>query len=194
MDYKNGKIYTIRSHQTDQFYIGSTCSPLSKRLYEHKNSYKCYLNGKSYFITSFEIVKYDDVYIELLEEYPCENKMMLRKREGELIRDNTCVNKYIAGRNQKEYKEQNKYKINEYIQKYREENKEQINEYRKKYRELNKEQINEYREKNKEKIKECQKKQITCKCGSTFCINSKSQHQQSKKHLNFVNNNHDIII
>jgi hypothetical protein len=30
--YQHGKIYTIRSFQTDKFYIGSTTQPLSKRL------------------------------------------------------------------------------------------------------------------------------------------------------------------
>ena len=38
--YANGKIYTIRSHQTDKYYIGSTTQPLSKRFYQHKQLYK----------------------------------------------------------------------------------------------------------------------------------------------------------
>jgi hypothetical protein len=37
--------------------------------------------------------KYDDVRIELIEEYPCKNKMQLNKREGYYIRNNDCVNK-----------------------------------------------------------------------------------------------------
>ena len=40
MDYKNGKIYTIRSFQTDKYYIGSTCTMLSKRFSNHKSNYK----------------------------------------------------------------------------------------------------------------------------------------------------------
>jgi hypothetical protein len=169
MDYKNGKIYTIRSHQTDQIYIGSTTQPLSKRLYEHRKKYKKYITGEHYYISSFDILQYEDAYIELLEEYPCENKMMLEKREGELMRDNNCVNKYIAGRTRKEYYQDNKDKIKEYyqdnkdkIKEYTEENKDKINEYKKKYREENKDKINEYkkkyREENKDKIKEHNKK------------------------------------
>ena len=119
MDYKNGKIYSIRSPQTDQIYIGSTCSPLSKRLNQHKTNYKRYLNEKHYFVSSFDIIKFDDVYIELLEECPCENREQLRKREGELIRINNCVNKKIEGRTkqeyQQEYRQQNKDKFNDKI-------------------------------------------------------------------------------
>jgi hypothetical protein len=85
--YENGKIYTIRSNQSDKYYIGSTCSPLNKRLYEHKRSYKRYLDGKLKMKTaSYEIVKFDDAYIELLELFPCQTKIELIKREGELIR------------------------------------------------------------------------------------------------------------
>jgi len=149
MDYKNGKIYTIRSHQTDQIYIGSTTQPLSKRLYEHRKKYKKYITGEHYYISSFDILQYEDAYIELLEEYPCENKMMLEKREGELMRDNNCVNKYIAGRTRKEYYQDNKDKIKEYT----EENKDKINEYKKKYREENKDKIKEHNKKYKDKCK-----------------------------------------
>jgi hypothetical protein len=45
--------------------------------------------------------KYDDVRIELIEEFPCENKMELNKREGHYIRTLECVNKRIAWKNKK---------------------------------------------------------------------------------------------
>ena len=169
MDYKNGKIYAIRSHQTDQIYIGSTCSPLSKRLYQHKANYKGYLNKKYHYASSHEITQYDDAYIELLEECPCENKIQLYKKEGELIRENNCVNKHIAGRtikeNKREYYEQNKDKIKEYyeqnrdkIKEYYEQNKDKIKEYNREYREQNRDNIKEnkreYYEQNRDKIKE----------------------------------------
>ena len=52
--YLNGKIYTIRSFQTDKFYIGSTIQPLHKRLHEHRRKY----NAGTSTITSREIVQY----------------------------------------------------------------------------------------------------------------------------------------
>ena len=64
MDYKNGKIYAIRSHQTEQIYIGSTTQPLTKRLSKHK-AQNC---------SSRLILQYEDAYIELIENFPCESK------------------------------------------------------------------------------------------------------------------------
>ena len=117
MSCENGKIYRIKSHKTDQVYIGSTTLPLSSRFSKHKSDYKRYLNGNFNFVSSFEILKYSDAFIELVEDYPCENKSELRKREGLLTLQSTnCVNKHIAGRTEQEYKkeylEQNKDKIN----------------------------------------------------------------------------------
>ena len=58
MDYKNGKIYTIRSHQTDEIYIGSTTQTLTKRLSKHKTDYKYWKNGKQHYISSFELIRH----------------------------------------------------------------------------------------------------------------------------------------
>jgi len=113
MNYKRSKIYAIRSHQTDKIYIGSTTSSLAKRFHNHKEDYKSYISGIKKYITSFELLQYEDVYIELLEEYPCENKMVLHRREGELIRSNNCVNKFIAGRTKQEYRDENRDILNE---------------------------------------------------------------------------------
>lgn len=143
MDYKNGKIYTIRSHQTDKIYIGSTTQPLSKRLSGHKGKYKCYLNGKDIYLTSFEILKFEDVYIELLEECPCDNKNQLFKREGELIRaEPNCVNKVVAGRTDEQYRDHNRDKILEKKKEYYTNNTDKHMAYQKQYRELNRDKIN----------------------------------------------------
>ena len=48
MDIKrcNGKIYTIRSYETELIYVGSTTEKrLSARFSKHKASYKIYLNN-----------------------------------------------------------------------------------------------------------------------------------------------------
>jgi hypothetical protein len=108
--YHNGKIYSIRSYTTEKFYIGSTCTPLHKRLYNHRNKYAQYNQGRYHFVSSFEVVKNDDCYIELLEEFKCENKDELNKREGEWIRTNLndIVNMRIPSRTKKEYISDNK--------------------------------------------------------------------------------------
>ena len=165
-DYNNGKIYTIRSHQTVGFYIGSTTQSLAVRFGGHKKDYKKYFknNNKSY-CSSYEILKFDDCYIELLENFSCESKDELLKREGEMIRLNidVVVNKRIAGRTDKEWRIDNKEKIKEYY----ETNKEQLKQYRLENKESQKQYQKQYRLENKESQKQYQK-----------------QYYQNKKSLN----------
>ena len=176
MDYKNGQIYTIRSHQTPLFYIGSTCSPLAKRLHGHRKNYKCWTkNNENGYTTSYEIIKYDDHYIELLEEFPCETKKQLNKREGQIIRfyDDRSVNKYIAGRTRKEYCQD--YKI-------------EIAEQGKKYYQDNVKRIKEYRETNKLILNEKKKEHYDCECGGKYIHANKQRHLNSIKHKNYLSN------
>lgn len=87
--YQRGQIYAIRSHQTDLIYIGSTTQPLHKRFYAHKHiSNSC---------SSKAILQYADAYIELIEDFPCNSKKELEKREGGLIRETKCVNRSYNG-------------------------------------------------------------------------------------------------
>jgi hypothetical protein len=80
------------------------------------------LRGKHNYVTSFEIVKYPDCKIQLLELCNFETKEELRKLEGEYIKNNECINKYVAGRTIKEWRNENKNIISEYYKKYQDEN------------------------------------------------------------------------
>ena len=40
---RDSVLYSIRSNQTDKYYVGSTYNTLSKRFYQHKTNYKRYL-------------------------------------------------------------------------------------------------------------------------------------------------------
>jgi len=147
MDYANGKIYTIHSYHTDLYYIGSTTSTLTKRLYEHNSYYK---QGKT--CESSEIIKYGDAYIVLLEEFPCFNKNQLNKREIELIREHkNCINKKT---DKQSYYLKNKDKRVEYQRQYDEVNREQIIERRKQYYEANKDKFFEYNREYRQRKKE----------------------------------------
>ncbi len=77
VNYQNGKIYSIRSHQTDKIYIGSTTQRLNQRLTEHKHELSC----KSKCLFNYET----SPKIELLENYSCNTKLELRKREQEYL-------------------------------------------------------------------------------------------------------------
>ena len=194
-DYQKGQIYKLWSPQgnDNEIYIGSTVQPLYKRKNTHKASKKC--SSKILF------EKYDDIRIELIEYFPCNNKQELGKKEGFYIRNNDCINKNIAGRTKKEYIQDNKEKIKEY----RNNNKEEKQEYDKEYRENNKDKIKEYRDNNKDKKKEYMKeytdnnkekikeyrennkeKKITCVCGRTISFQEKTRHERSKIHQNFI--------
>jgi hypothetical protein len=110
-----GYIYIIRSHQTTDVYYGSTKQRLSQRMTEHRSQYKRYINGEvSYFRSVNHILKYNDAYIELIEEIEYKNKQELIAREGFFIRNNSCINKEIAGRTQKEWCNDNKEHISIY--------------------------------------------------------------------------------
>jgi hypothetical protein len=151
-NYQNGKIYVIRSHQTEQVYIGSTTQSLAKRMYGHRNGKnKC---------SSYEIIKYTDNYIELIEEFPCNNKMELLRREGELVRaTDNCVNKQIPGRTLKQYYQDNSENLNQ--------------------------RQKQYNRDNADKIKQHQKQNHDCDCGGKYTNTSKSVHLKSAKHQEF---------
>ena len=178
--YKRGKIYNIRcSYDDSLIYVGSTINTLAKRMYRHRSAKKCslyqYVNGD-----------WKNWYIELFEEYPCNNKQLLEKREGEVIREIGTINKSIAGRTPKEWYEDNREKIIEIQKEHYQVNREKITEYKKEYRQANKEKIaeknKEYRQENKEKIAEQRKKIIKCDiCGCESRINDLKRHQKSKK-------------
>jgi len=146
-DYQKGKIYKLWCPDNDLVYIGSTTQPLHIRLGGHKKrGNNC--NSKLLFEAS------NNVKIELIEEFVCNNKMELNKREGEHIRANNCVNKIIVGRTNKEYYEDNKEYLKEKKKEWREDNKDKIKEYRENNKDKIKEQKKEYYEDNKDKLKE----------------------------------------
>lgn len=190
-DYQQGKIYCIRSHQTDDIYIGSTVQSLVKRRSSHKVAYKRYLEGKRKYITSFELCQHDDIYIELIEEYPCDNRVQLEKREGYWMRKMECINKNIAGRSKNEWREDNKEIISKKKKEYYEENKEKFRDQYKEYRETKKENNKKYYEANKEKIRnqhkeyyEANKEKVRERKNKYYEDNKEKDNARSRKYHN----------
>jgi len=112
---------------------------LCNRLGKHRSGYKGYLAGKRTNMTSFDLMKYDDVVITLIESYPCDNKDELLARERTKQEWNAA------------HRESNK----EYHKQYQANNKDAIRIQRKGYSEANKEKIRLQKkvdyEKNQEK-------------------------------------------
>jgi len=184
VDYLQGKIYSLRSHQTDQVYYGSTSQILAKRLYEHKHDYKRWTNQTGPYITSCEIVKHSDCYIELVQNYPCASKAELEKREGEIIRAATdAVNKCIPGQTQAEYYQANKDTVLAQKKQYYEANKDALLTQQKLYNEANKDTISayqkQYRESNKDTAKAYQKQRY--EVNKDAILAQRKQYRESNK-------------
>lgn len=207
-NYQNGKIYCIRSHQIEEVYVGSTTQPLSVRIGEHRRTYKGYINGKRTYLSVFEMMKYADCYIELVEDFPCNSKEQLCGREGHFIREMNSVNKKIEGRtkaewrvdnrekilaDQKEYNRKNKKKRSEYYQ----ENKDMIRHTKRKYVENNREHVAELRragyQRRKEKVLDRNKERVQCQCGKEVCRGALTRHKKTFSHRQAMFNLHNIL-
>ena len=102
--YQNGKIYKIWSLETDEIYVGSTCSPLYKRMSKHRNVLRH--GDRSHYKLYKEMARLgeESFKIELLENYPCQNIDELHKREGHWKRElQATLNMVMAGRTRQEY-------------------------------------------------------------------------------------------
>ena len=174
----------------------------------HRQKYTTYLKGNIEHTRSFYLFDefgIENCKIEWIEDYPCNHKQELLKREGYYIQNTKCVNKNVAGRSSKQYYEDNKehclQRQKEYRQNHKEEtastykayaekHKEEITIYKKEYRENNKEkiqqQLKDYYEANKDKIIQQQKEKYsqtyTCGCGSVRRLDGKLKHEKTKKH------------
>jgi len=110
-NYADGKIYQVISPNYPEPYIGSTTQPLCKRMVGHR--------APSNVCRSRIVIEAGDAYIELIEEYPCENKEQLNRREGQIIRERACVNHVVAGRTHKEWRHDNNDAVKVYRKSYR---------------------------------------------------------------------------
>tara|TARA_R100000951_G_scaffold93570_1_gene82135 strand:+ start:34 stop:543 length:510 start_codon:yes stop_codon:yes gene_type:complete len=165
-DYQKGKIYKLYSvSNEDLVYYGSTILTLNKRLSLHISDYK---NDAIRTCNSKLVIAAGDYKIELIENYPCNSKVELNRREGKYTKANKCVNIRIAGRTKKEYREDNKEKVAERKKKYYENNKEKVAERKKKWYNL------------------FGKEKITCECGCVVIKNSLAIHKKSNKHLELI--------
>jgi hypothetical protein len=162
INYRNGKIYEIVCRVSGEKYVGSTTQPLSKRLVKHRSS--------SNSTMSKQIIERGDYYINLLEDFPCDNREQLLQRERHFYDsiEGGCINKRRPCISEEEDKEHRRALVRTYyaenkehrraqMEVYRDKNKENMKAYNKAYKKENKEQIKEnmkaYYEQNKERIK-----------------------------------------
>jgi len=116
--YQKSKIYKIVCRDTEKVYIGATCEHyLSDRLKGHRNGYKLYLENKKKYVSSYEIIKNNNYYIELIELFPCNCIEELNVRERYYINSIDCVNKNGKELTEDEKKEVRKEQNKKYYEK-----------------------------------------------------------------------------
>lgn len=192
-NYHESKIYKIWSPSTDMVYIGSTTQRLSKRLYGHVKNYKQYVNGKCRFTRSFKIIELGNYRIDLVEKIDCTDRIELLRAEGKVILNTkNCVNKQVAGRTKKEWRQEHKQKIAEQNAVWYQNNKEKVAEQKAVWYQDNKEIAAErgklYRERTREKRLARGAVRLTCRCGSIVRTDNMTRHYKSKKHTDYVDN------
>ena len=211
MNYKNGKIYKIESHLGDKIYIGSTTKQyLSQRFSQHRSDFTRWKSGSKVSHLSaydvFEEYGLENCNIVLIEMCPCNSKDELHAREAHYIKLMNCVNKNIPCRCAKEWRHENKdaiksYAINYYIDHkneliesmklYRQENSEKMQHKKKEYYQRKKDDIlkdrKKYRNENAESIKQWKSEKYCCDCGSEVSKSHKSRHENSVKHIKYLN-------
>ena len=151
--YIDGKIYQLLCID-GHYYYGSTIQQLYKRLSTHKNLSK---TDKTVLYNHINTIGWDNVSMELVEDYPCETTQQLRAKEDEYIRqsknDPLCLNVNRACVSKDE--------ILAYSVQYREEHREEILEKKLIYREQNRtllcEKQKEYAQQHPESIREAKK-------------------------------------
>lgn len=188
MDYQNGKIYCISND--DLYYVGSTVQGLKDRLRGHKTDCKNYETSHHYK-SSFEIIKTEKYQIKLIENYPCESKAELEKREYEIIKQykelhgDKCVN-IIGTKTEEDFKKEARERANAYYVEHKEECNEKMRQSYYDNREKRLEQVKKYREDNHEKIMEKLLTPTECECGDVVAKCNLTRHKKSKRHLDKI--------
>ena len=156
------KIDIYKIYNNDMAYIGSSQN-FKQRMKDHKSA--CY-NEKSskynYFIYQYIRTHggWDEFTKEIINTCEVADRTEQRMIEQEFINENECkLNDRKSYQTKEEYKEQIK-----------------------QWHEQNKEKVKEYREANREHINQ----KTTCECGSTYTKRSKTAHERTIKHIQFM--------
>lgn len=83
-DLRNGYIYSLRTFENDLYFIGYTFDNLNKHFYQLKK--KCKENKKYYVF--YDLLKFDDCYINLEKIVKTNNRMFLKSEAEKLKREN----------------------------------------------------------------------------------------------------------
>ena len=183
-------IYKICCDDLPDFvYVGST-KVFRQRKHQHKSNCNN-INSKEYDKKLYQTIRenggWDNWRMVLIEE--CGEISFIQakiKEEEQRVKLNANLNMLRCHQTEEEKKEYHKEYKKEWYENNKEHHKEKNKEWRENNKEYNKEKSKEWRENNKEKIKEKRKEKYTCKCGREILLCVKTQHEKSKKHLEYI--------
>jgi group I intron endonuclease len=166
----------------ENIYIGST-KDLRHRRWNHKsncnNEKKETYNSKVYQyirdnggIDNFEFIILEECQVEKLKRMEQSYMDVYKPSLNSQYADGRDIQRYKE--HKKEWREQNKEHMKELCKEWREQNKEHRLEYLKNYHERNKEYIYE---------------KFNCECGGKFTRGNKGQHEKTKRHQRYLENN-----
>jgi len=187
--YQNGKIYCISNGEL--YYVGSTIQGLKERLRGHRADCKNYATSNHYK-SSFEIIKTGKYEIKLIENFPCQSKADLEKREYEIIKEynelygDKCVN-IIGVQTAEQYAQKGRDRAKAYYAEHKAEcDKKNLESYY-----ANKEQrlvqVKAYREANHAEIMAKILTPVECECGDVVTKCNLTRHKKSNRHLTNIN-------
>eukprot|EP00438_Fugacium_kawagutii_P005314 Skav210288 [mRNA] locus=scaffold475:16106:16633:+ [translate_table: standard] len=140
-----------------------------------------------YIYRLFDDYGVENCRILQLEAYPCQTREELNTREGYYIKNTECVNKNVAGRTTKEYRQDNKTEIEKQYQEWKNNNKEHVKKYKKTYYEEHKEKSKVCNKSNYQRNKEQLLEQHLCDCGKYYTYCHQKRHEKSQYHQNYLN-------
>ncbi len=168
-DYTKGKIYKITNDYNNDVYIGSTCDKLSKRFSNHKCARKYEDKKTCPLYTLMNEVGFERFRIQLIEDYPCDDKYQLRQREAYYIRELATLNKTISFATETEKLETKRI--------YASSEKSKI---------VHNKASKTFYQNHKEQILEKNKEIIMCICGCELRKRDMARHEKTQKHLNLM--------
>jgi len=173
-NFNNSKIYKLTSSQTPLCYIGSTTTSLNARYQRHKSHYGSYIRGTGKYLTAVQILKFPDVQITLVEEFPCNTKAELHVRERYYVDNTPCVNQNLPTRTQADWYRDHRTMLLSRQNQYYQDNKTERIAYQR-----------QYNKKNAKKLYTTQQ----CPCGGKFQKATRSQHNGTNRHVDWFNAN-----
>jgi hypothetical protein len=188
--YKQSKIYIITCEK--DIYIGSTTISLHLRYLSHRTQKTCSMYK---YIHNNYNGDWSEWKISLYEDYPCNSKQELRKKEGEIIKTflnnnkYNVINKVIAGRTNQEWIRDNREQYDIWMKNYNINRKEE----RKERDKINNAKINEtrriYLKNNPPKYLK-----IECDCGMIMNRKCLSRHIKRKNHQDLMDKQTSAIL